>query len=376
MSKKAIAVIVVIIVLVLIIVGKSHKPVADTGTGAIKIGFVGPLSGDCAAYGEPARNSTELITKQINAKGGINGRQVEIIYEDAKCDGKTAALAAQKLISVDGVKVIIGGLASGETLAMAPIAEQNKVLLISPGSSAPAISEAGDYIFRLAPSDVYSALKLAEVMSEKGYKKVALLSEQTDYAQGIGKAFVVDAKAKGIEVVYDQSFATETTDFKSFTTKINDSGAEAIFINPQTGATAARIAKALRTQGNKMQFYVFFMTGDDFIKSGSSADGTIVLDQGAIANQAVGDKFFAEYKAAYKEPTYPLFAAISSDTTNILFNAITKVGYDATKIKDYLYKMPAYTGITGNLTLDKNGDPVGNNLFVVKQVQNGKLLNL
>lgn len=368
-----------VIVVVLIVVGikSSKNGKISNETGPIKIGVVGPFTGDGATYGVPARDAVKLAADEINAKGGIKGRQVKLVMEDGKCDGKSASLAAQKLISVDKVQVIIGGLCSGETMAMAPIAEEAKVLLISDGSSAPAITDSGDYIFRLAPSDLASAAKLVELMSAKGYKKVAVISEQTDYSQGIGKAFVQDAKNAGIEVVYDESFATDINDFKPFATKINTSGAEAVFVNPQTGAGATKITKALREQGNEAQFYNFFITEKGFVEAGSFVNGTIIVDMGAVANQKLGAEFLNKFKTTYnRDPEYALFATLGYDTANIVFQAISKVGDDATKIKDYLYKMPTYTGITGNLSFDKNGDPVGNNVFVIKQIQDGKLVEL
>jgi branched-chain amino acid transport system substrate-binding protein len=368
-----------VIVVVLIVVGikSSKNGKMSNETGPIKIGFIAPLSGDAAAYGEPMRNAVQVVTNQVNAAGGIDGRQVEVIYEDGKCVGTNASLAAQKLATVDKVTAMIVGACSGEAMAAAPIAEENKIVLMSPAASTPALSTAGDYIFRVAPSDSASAKRMAELMVEKGYKKVAIISEQTDYGQGLKTAFEQNAQEKGIELVYNESFATDIFDFKPFGVTINKSGADALFINAQTGATATKIAKVVRDQGGKMQYFTYFLTGDDFVKSGPTVDGTIILDVDAIANTAVNDIFMADYKAAYKaDPAYALFAVAGYDATKIIFDAIDKVGTDSTKIKNYLYKMPAYNGIMGNLTFDKNGDPVGNDVFIAKQIKNGTLVEL
>lgn len=368
-----------VIVVVLIVVGikSSKNGKISNETGPIKIGFIAPLSGDAAAYGEPMRNAVQVVTNQVNAAGGIDGRQVEVIYEDGKCVGTNASLAAQKLATVDKVTAMIVGACSGEAMAAAPIAEENKIVLMSPAASTPALSTAGDYIFRVAPSDSASAKRMAELMVEKGYKKVAIISEQTDYGQGLKTAFEQNAQEKGIELVYNESFATDIFDFKPFGVTINKSGADALFINAQTDATATKIAKVVRDQGGKMQYFTYFLTGDDFVKSGPTVDGTIILDVDAIANTAVNDIFMADYKAAYKaDPAYALFAVAGYDATKIIFDAIDKVGTDSTKIKNYLYKMPAYNGIMGNLTFDKNGDPVGNDVFIAKQIKNGTLVEL
>jgi branched-chain amino acid transport system substrate-binding protein len=368
-----------VIVVVLIVVGikSSKNGKMSNETGPIKIGFIAPLSGDAAAYGEPIRNAVELVTNQINAKGGINGRPVQVIYEDGKCNGTTASLAAQKLITVDKVVAMLGGACSSELMAVAPIAEENKVVVISPGATAPAISNAGDYIFRVIPSDSASAKKMVELIAKKGYKKVGIISEQTEYGQGLKVAFEQYSKEAGIELVYNESYSTDTVDFKPFGLKVNQSGAEALFINAQTGATGSKIAKAIRDQGGKSQYFTYFLSGDDFVKSGSSVNGTIVLDVDAAVNTALNDVFMADYKTVYKSaPGYAAFAITGHDAINILFNAIAKVGTDSTKIKNYLYKMPAYNGIMGNLTFDSNGDPLGNDIFISKQIKDGKLVEL
>jgi len=365
----------VLIVVILVVIGVSSAKNSNNATGPIKIGSILPLSGDAASYGEPIQQAIDLAVSQLNAQGGINGRQVVMDYEDGKCDGPTASLAAQKLISVDKVQIIIGGACSGETLAAAPIAERNKVLLISPASSAPAITNAGDYIFRTIPSDLAAGQKIADMMSASGAKKVAIISEQTDYAQGVRGAFVPDAKADGMQVVYDDSFPTDTPDFKAFAQQIIQSHPDAVFINPQTGASGARIAKAVRDEGSTAQFFAYFITGDDFVKSGPSVNGTIMLDYSSIANKGLGSQFMSDFQTKYnKAPGYPVFATLGYDTANIIFQAIKNVGYNGTKVKDYLYTMPAYSGITGNITFDKNGDPLGNNLFIEEQVQNQALV--
>ena len=104
-----------------------------------------PLTGPAAKY--RVHESALIAVEEINSSGGVNGKMIELIMEDGKCDGATAARAAQKLISIDKVKIILGGHCSTETLAIAPLAERNKVLLLASTSSSPAISGAGEYIF-------------------------------------------------------------------------------------------------------------------------------------------------------------------------------------------------------------------------------------
>ena len=158
----------------------TEEPEEDTSP--IVVGFISPLTGDAATYGEPGQKVTQLAVAEINNAGGINGRELQVIYEDGKCNGKDAASAMQKLVNVDKVQAVLGGFCSGESLAAAPIANANKVLLFSPGSSSPDLTEAGPYFFRNYPSDESQGKVLAEVAyNTKEWKKVGVIQEQLDY---------------------------------------------------------------------------------------------------------------------------------------------------------------------------------------------------
>ncbi|MEK6861104.1 MAG: ABC transporter substrate-binding protein, partial [Nanoarchaeota archaeon] len=153
--KVTYAIIFLVIGLVLgFIVGKVIGPSSEvTSEGAIepiKIGFVGPLTGENANIGIPIRRGVELALEDINSAGGINGRQLVAIFEDGKCNAKDANTAGLKLIDQDKVIAIVGGTCSSETLAIAPNAESKKIPLISPSATNPKITDAGDYIFRAA----------------------------------------------------------------------------------------------------------------------------------------------------------------------------------------------------------------------------------
>src|SRR3989344_5758192 len=132
----------------------------------IRIGFIGPLSGDVASIGQSVKAAIELGVEEVNQAGGINGQPLEVIYEDGKCGPKDSTDAANKLINIDKVPVIIGGGCSSETLAAAPIAETSKVTLLSYCSSNPKITESGDYIFRTYPSDAFQGKVAAEKIYE------------------------------------------------------------------------------------------------------------------------------------------------------------------------------------------------------------------
>ena len=218
----------------------------------LKIGFIGPLTGDAVSYGEPISNAIRLAADEINASGGVNGREVEVVYTDGKCTSKDAVNAVQKLVNVDGVQFIIGGVCSGETLPILPITEPANVLVISPSASSPDLTGAGELFVRNNPSDESGGAFMANLMfNDYGIRRVAVISEETDYAQGLGRVFVNHFSVLGGEVVIEENFIPETSDFRSMLTKIKASGAEALFINPQTeiaGGTIGRQAQELNLQ--------------------------------------------------------------------------------------------------------------------------------
>ncbi|HLC33092.1 MAG TPA: ABC transporter substrate-binding protein, partial [Candidatus Nanoarchaeia archaeon] len=132
-------------------------------TETVKIGFIGPLTGTGALYGTSELNAAQLALDDINAQGGINGKKVELIVEDGKCEGAASATAAQKLIQVDNVKYILGGHCSTESLSIVPITEANKVFLMAGATGTDKFTKAGKYAFRTFPSATTLYGKLAEV---------------------------------------------------------------------------------------------------------------------------------------------------------------------------------------------------------------------
>ena len=367
-----------IIVLALIVWGitaftnPAGAPVSETGP--IKIGFIGPLSGDAAAYGADTISAAKIAVEEINASGGINGRSIEFISEDGKCSAKDGLSAAQKLIGIDKVKFIVSSSCSGELLGYTSFAEQNKVLVLNTLGSSPKITEAGDYIFRNDPSDVDGGKQLADLVM-KNYKKVAVITENTEYAQGIRGVFVDTLKKNNATVTADEVFPPESFDFRSIVLKVKATNPEAIFLNPQTPANAARLAKQIRELGMDQQLYVAYMSGPEFSASGSHAEGTLVIDAPGLST-GKGSELLSKFKATYsREPGYPYFVGATYDAVYILSQAIGNVGEDTTKAKDYLYDLPSYQGTVGTYRFDANGDLVGIN-YVVRKVVGQKTVEV
>lgn len=372
MSKTA-KIVIGLIVIILIIWGisasKGTKDSKPASNEPIKIGFIGPLTGDAAIYGTTEKRAIELALEKIKQDPSFANRQIDIVYEDGKCSGKDAASAAQKLIAIDQVKFIMGGICSGETLGAAPIAEKAGVILFAAFSSAPSITNAGDFIFRNSPSDI-DAAKLDSVVLSAKYKRVAIITENAEYSEGLRKALSALLVEKGVTIVADETYAASTKDFRTILSKIKATNPEAIYFNAGTSpSVAALLLNQTRDLGiTAPAYFNFFMGNEETIKiAGKNAEGVIFSDGLGIAGDS--QNLLEEYKARYKESPgneYELGAAY--DRTFILLNAIKTAGTDPVKVKDYLYAMPDYHGTIGTYHFDQNGDMtlVGYTSYIIK----------
>ena len=229
---KTTKIIVWIIVIGIIVAGGYFimKSQSSNSNGPIKIGFIAPLTGDAASVGLNEQSAVELAVGEVNKAGGINGRPIEMIYEDGQCSGAPASDAANALINIDKVPVILGGACSAETMSFTSAAEQSKTVVLSPCSSNPDITNAGDYIFRDYPSDNYQGTFAANyIFTTLGKKKIAVLYTQDDWATGIRAVFESEFQKLGGTIVADESVQKSSTDLRDQLTKIKTANPELIY---------------------------------------------------------------------------------------------------------------------------------------------------
>ncbi len=344
-----------------------------TTSDTIKVGFIGPLTGDSAAVGSDLLNGVKLAISEANAKGGINGKQVQLIAEDGKCAGADAANAAQKLVNVDHVAVIMGGQCSGETLAVAPIAEAGKVVIISSYSSSPKVTDAGPYVYRDYPSDALKTQAMAKYFADNNIKKIAMISENTDFASAFR-----DALKKSVDtgaVVFDEVVEPGTKDFRSLMTRLKDVKFDMFFPNAQTDAVMAAMMQQLREQGIK-QPAITHDVGDSITLgkiAGSAVEGMRVIN---VPTFGEGQPFETTFTQAYGTPQATIaLAAHAYDATNIILQAMTTGAMDGTAVKQYLDTMTPYKGVIGTFHFDANGDVVGVP-YALKQFQSGSIIKV
>ncbi len=349
---------------------------APISTEPIKIGFIGPLSGDAATYGEPLRNMVDLAITEINAAGGVNGAPFKPIYEDAKCNGKDATAAAQKLVNIDGVKVIIGGFCSSESLAAIPVAEAGQVALLSAGSSSPDLTGKSRFFSRDYPSDVTQGKVLADAAYNiKKWKNVVMIQEQTDYALGLYNAFSSYFEQLGGKKVAKEEFPTSATDFRSMLTKLKAIKPDALFVNTQTSAAAERILKQLKDLKWTPKLIVNDVMASDLKVVETNKiilEGALAAEFGVDINNAKFQNMLSAYKAKYGvDVPYQSYAQTAYDAVYIIRDALLAVGNDGAKIADWLKTVKDWDGASGKVTIGADGDRVGGH--VLKVIKAGKV---
>ena len=375
MNKTIIWLIVAIVVIAGIWWGVSRKSTQlPTMKEVIKIGAILPLTGGASIYGESAKEGIDLAIEEINNKGGINGRKIEIIYEDSKAEPKEGVSAINKLISVDRVPVIIGAIASAVTLAIAPIAEENHVVLLSPGSSAPKITEAGDYIFRNEVSEEFGARKSAELYYDAGFKKIAILYINNDYGVSVKEITEKVYQEKGGKITAAEAFVQNTTDFRTSLQKIKNSDPQALLIVAY--GEYPMIIRQMKEAGMELPILTtpVFESKELLKKLGESAEGVIYSYYGTFNLESQKEEvkqFLDNFRKKYnKDPSY--YAALGHDAVYLLRIAIEKGGYHSDGIKNALYTIKNYPGVTGITSFDENGDVI--KPIILKTIKNGKFV--
>lgn len=326
----------------------------------IKIGGVFPLSGSVAVYGVDCRNGIALAVEEINAAGGINGKTLELISEDDEGNPEKSVNAYKKLTTKDRVNIIIGSLTSGCTNAIASLAQSQKILLIAPAATSPAVTQVGDYIFRTCFIDPFQGTVGGRfAVEELGLKKAAVLYDiSNDYSVGLYENFRAAVEAGGGEIVDAESYSTGDKDFYAQLTKIKNAAPEVVYL-PDYYATVALIAKQLRAQG--INTPIIGADGWDGITANA---GDEVLN-GFYSNHYAADstdakvvEFVKAYEGKYNA-TPTAFGALGYDSMYMLKDALLNASdyTDATSVRDAL-KNTNGRYVTGNLRFDDSRNPV------------------
>lgn len=325
----------------------------------IKVGEFASLTGKEASFGQFSHNGTVLAFEEINARGGVLGKQLQLIYEDDQSKAGQAATVVRKLISSDRVIAILGEIASSRSLEGAPVCQSNRIAMISPGSTNPQVTEKGDYIFRGCFTDTFQGGLLADFAANTlKIKTVAVLGDaKSDYSAGLSKSFKERAAANGIQIVVERNYSGGDKDFHAQLTTIKAAKPDAVFV-PGYYTDVGLILRQARQVGIKVPLF------------GGDGWGAPALAQLAGSSAMEGTYFSTHFSPDEKRPEVQDFvkkyqakfgvipdamAALGYDSALILADAIKRAGStDSAKIRDAIASTKDLPCVTGSVSLDEH----------------------
>ncbi len=363
------------IVIVIVLVGgiwyaASRKPIEPTLEikEAIKIGAVLPLSGKAASWGERTQRGIELALAEVNRDGEV----IEIIYEDCKGEPAEAVSAAQKLINIDKVQVLVVQL-SGVSQAVAPITQEAKAVLFG-FTSTPGFTEQGDYIFSNRGDSRDMGKALGDFAAKQGYKKAAIIHINNETHKGGVETFKEVFERNGGEVVFLEPHEKDESDFRTMLLKIKAGEPDVLLFSSRDKNVAMMLVQA-RALGLTQQ--VLSNQGIDtkaFLEiAGDAAEG-IIYAQTIVYEDTPNPELQAalkKHQEQYGEPM-SLYAANAYDVVKLLGKLIKEGAKTSLEIKNALMEIKGFPGVSGDITFDETGNVrKENKLFIIK---NGKFV--
>ncbi len=335
------------------------------------IGAMDALTGVAESYGNPLHQAKLLAVEEINAAGGINGRMLKLIVEDSKCAAQDAITAYNKLTDVDGVKIILGTTCSGSMLGAAPLAEAEGVVLFSASATSPDIASAGDYIFRTAINDLRLGIDIGNTLWVDGVRKIATITEATDYAEGARRTAVAQFEKLGGSVVAAESYSSDVIDFRSQLTKLFNENPDALLLAAQGEVSGGTIIKQARELGYGGPIYSEIVpTAPDALSiAGDAATGLKAIVPNPNLTSAAGKEFLANFKTRYGVvASLPWFQGSAYDDVYIAAECLkqTNDDQDADGFRDCLNDLTWSGAIGDNYSFDENGDVIGLSNVVVE----------
>ena len=330
----------------------------DAGSDVIKVGEFASLTGSEATFGQSSHNGTALAIEDINAAGGVLGKKIQLLTEDDQSQAGQPATVVRKLISSDNVVAILGEVASSRSLEAAPICQENKIPMISPASTNPKVTAAGDYIFRVCFIDPFQGTVMANFARHALHLKTAAVLKEasSDYSVGLAKYFVAGFTADGGQIVGEENYSHGDKDFNAQLTALKADNPDGIFV-PGYYTEVGLIALQARQLGITVPLF----GGDGWESSslvpigGKALEGCYFSTHYSPEDTSPAvQNFVKEYRAQYGDIPDAM-AALGYDSAMILADAIKRAGsVDGAKVRDALTATKDFPGVTGRITIDAN----------------------
>ena len=347
---------------------------AALAAGELKIGLMCPLTGKWASEGQDMRQIVSLLAEDVNKAGGVNGQQVVIIAEDDAGDPRTAALAAQKLASA-GVAAVIGTYGSAVTEASQNILDESEIVQVATGSTSIRLTEKGmKGFFRTCPRDDEQARVAAGIIKGKGFKKVAILHDNSSYAKGLADETKKELQGSDVSLVFFDALTPSERDYTAILTKLKSAGPDLIFFTGYYNDVGT-----LLRQKKEMGWDVPMLGGDaannvDLVKiAGKAAAAGYMFVSPPTArdfDHPAARAFFARYEKTYGSQPSSVWSVLAGDAFTVIVDAMKKSGKsDAKSLAAALKKTPEapVPGLTGPLAFNQKGDRIGDlyRLYIV-----------
>ena len=338
--------------------------------GPFVIGVMESITGLGATYGSVAVQAKEMAVDEINAAGGINGRMLKLIVEDSKCAARDAITAYRKLTDVDGVKIILGTSCSSAMLGATPLAEADGVIMFSGLATSPDIADAGDYIFRTALNDVQLGIDTGNLIWADGARKLATITEATDYAEGVRRTTVEQFQKLGGELVAEERYASDVTDFRTQLTKLLNANPNALHIAAQAEFSGGTIIKQARELGYDGPIYSEIVpVGATALEiAGDAATGVKAILTDLDPNNTTAQEMIANFRERYEYVTLAWYIGSAYDDVYITAECLKQTGddQDADGFRDCMYDITWSGAIGDNYSFDERGEVVGPSNVVVE----------
>lgn len=361
--------------------GGGGQPAAKQSKDPIKVGAVFSLSGPNSPLGVPEKQAVEMQLKKINESGGVNGRPLEVVFEDDKSDNTEAVKAIKKLISKDKVAAVLGSSGSGQSLGMAEVAAGEKMTMISMAAANQITDPVRPGIFKTPHTDVHGTKRVYKYLKEKGITKIGILYDSNPYGSGWAEQLKKFAPEYGISIVADEKYGTKDTSMSTQLTKIKNTDAKAIIV-AGTNPGPSTIVKEAKQLGIRIPIISSHGSANSkFIElAGDAANGVLLvagkllvpdLMEASDPQTAVIKDFVKDYSAAYHSNPDG-FAGYAYDGLNLLAEGLKAAGGDLAKLPQALENLK-YVGVTGEFKFsssDHNG--LSEDSMIMVEVKNGK----
>ncbi len=343
-------------------------------SGDIKVGALISETGVADTYGKRVKNGIELALAEINAENGVAGQPIEVVYRNDDSKPETGLAMVNELIEQEGVNMIIGAVTSAVTLAIAPVCEKKRVVLLSPTASSPKITDAGSYIYRNYPSDILEGTSMADFARDIGLGRVVIFAATDDFGLGLKEVFVQKYENRFREVV--QVFNFDPGDEQVYDSMVEQTKAlrpDGIYIIGYVNSTAALVSRLDAAGVDALIMGTGSITGEVVELAGKAAEHLVYpqppFDVDSSEPHIQG--FVSSYRETYGEEP-DTFAAHAYDAMKMLALALSRVegSTHPDNIRQGLDGITNFEGVSGNAGFDGNGDVVQYpRLFIIHQGQ-------